>query len=235
MAPAALSGVTAAATPTAITLSAAASPCGRHPGLQRVPRHDRQRPTPVKVNSDAAGPGEVRRRGAGAGRHHVLPDDRGRPVGQRVQAVDQGRGGSSGHRPDQRRRSAQTVGAVKWAACTSARACGNTTIIGGARPHRTPTGSPVLPAGTNTSLYRSEWYGGSRCEGRAPGRSPCRYRWSRAPTGYGCTSSSSPTVKPGARRFDVRLEGRTVLVQPGHRADRPVASTGPWSGSSAPR
>ena len=67
-----------------------------------------------------------------------------------------------------------------------------------------------LPAGTNTSLYRSEWYGG------AGAKVGTRAFAMSVPVAKGTYRVrlhfvELAAVKPGARRFDVRLEGRTVL------------------------
>ena len=209
MAPAALAGVTASATPAAVTLTAPLSSAADIKGYN-VYRATTAAAEPVKVNAAplatakyvdaAAAPGAttfyqmtaVDRSGNESKRSSKV--GAARPATVRINA-----GGS-----------AQTVGAVKWAACTSTRACGNTTITGGA-PRTERDRITGIPAGTNAALYQSEWYGGAgaKAGARAFGLSvPAVKGTYRVRLHF----AELADVKPGARRFDVRLEGRTVLA-----------------------
>jgi fibronectin type 3 domain-containing protein len=207
-APAALSAVTAAATPTAITLKAAASPVPDVKGYN-VYRATSAAATPVRVNSKPLALATYTDRAPAPGvtaYYQMTAVDRSGNESKRSTRVAAARqatvrinaGGT-----------AQKVGAVRWSACPSARACGSTTIVGGGARAEADRISG-LAAGTNTSLYRSEWYGG------AGARVGTRAFAVSVPVAKGTYRVrlhfvELAAVKPGARRFDVRLEGRTVL------------------------
>ena len=130
---------------------------------------------------------------------------------------------------------AQTVGGTTWSVCSSTTACSG--WVSGGNPYSEADTITGLPAGTNNTLFQSEWTGGAT--GTNPVAVGQRAFGFSVPVQNGAYRvrlhfAELNKTAANTRTFDVRLEGATVLsnfdVGP-----RRVASTRPSFASSRPR
>ncbi|GAA1844567.1 malectin domain-containing carbohydrate-binding protein [Microlunatus capsulatus] len=109
---------------------------------------------------------------------------------------------------------AQTVGGTTWSACSSTTACSGW-VTGGFAYSEADTVT-ALPAGTNNTVFQSEWTGGATGAGVVPVGSRAFGFAVPVPNGsyrVRLHFAELNKTRAGQRTFDVRLEGTQVLTR----------------------